>query len=158
MKLNELLNTPVTLPWCRAKTEPKSENEYESEWVEGYCVKLNCRSYRILPGSYEQDGDVLYPDYYDVDADTIGLYTGVNDTKRTEEFPEGQPIFVGDIVDGMYRCGMTFKSVVVFESGSYGLAWVYNGFRHFSAFTSICNVNLEVIGNIHDNEELLEEM
>lgn len=41
--------------------------------------------------------------------------------------------------------------------GAFGLEWYRGGdLRAFNAFTSICNVEYEVIGNIHDDPELLE--
>lgn len=50
---------------------------------------------------------------------------------------------------------MPIKSVCGFKNGSFGLLAKQHGVEHFHAFTSICNVKYEVIGNIHD-DELLE--
>jgi hypothetical protein len=36
------------------------------------------------------------------------------------------------------------------------LIWYRGDVEQFNAFTSMCNVEYEVIGNIHDNPELLE--
>lgn len=48
------------------------------------------------------------------------------------------------------------RAVCAFKDGAFGLKWTHRGVDHFSAFTSICNVKYEVVGNIYDNHELLE--
>lgn len=157
MKFDELLNAPTNMAICRAKTIPEGQND-TSEWVEGYYLLLNGRRHFVCNGYAEFDCGEFHPVLYPVEEDTIGFYTGVNDTKRTAEYPEGQKIFVGDIINGLHRFGMLFKSVADFQDGSYGLSWEYNGIKHFSAFTSICNVEMEVVGNIFDNPEMIEEV
>ena len=80
----------------------------------------------------------------------------MRDNTRTEEYPNGKKIFEGDVVKGMFRFGSPVKAVVKFQDGAFGLAW-FRGSVQFDAFTSICNVEYEIIGNIHDNPELLKE-
>ena len=81
--------------------------------------------------------------------DTVGQYTGMKDKN-------GKRIFEGDIVLGLFHYELAAKGVVTFRDGAFGLRWNRGKVREFSAFTSICNVAYEVIGNIHDNPELLE--
>lgn len=69
---------------------------------------------------------------------------------------KGRKIFEGDIVKGLFLFGMEIKAVVVFLDGAFGLQWNRGSVKEFSAFTSICNVKYEIVGNIHDNPELLE--
>lgn len=87
---------------------------------------------------------------YEVDRETVGQYTGLNDKY-------GKRIFEGDIVLGLFHYELAAKGVVTFRDGAFGLRWNRGKVREFSAFTSICNVDYKVIGNIHDNPELLEE-
>ena len=85
---------------------------------------------------------------YVVDRETVGQYAGLNDK-------HGKRIFEGDIVEGAYFTA---------EDGGYGVVGFDDG-----AFEIIGNNccgtfhedywgrDFEVIGNIHDNPELLEE-
>ena len=85
---------------------------------------------------------------YEVDRETVGQYTGLKDKN-------GKRIFEGDIVEGA-----DFTA----EDGGYGVVGFDDG-----AFEIIGNNccgtfhenywgrDFEVIGNIHDNPELLEE-
>ena len=96
--------------------------------------------------------------WLDVDPATVGEFTGLKDKK-------GKRIFEGDILKEN-RFGEGDKlSVVEFEDGSFGT-------RSFKAgeFSCCCipfndcefaldtQDNAEVIGNIHDNPELLQEV
>lgn len=79
---------------------------------------------------------------WQVDPETVGEFTGLHDKKRTKEFPDGQPIWEGDIL----------------EFG--GLGYVKYDEDRFLVdcgilFTRISTQH-EVIGNIHDNPELLK--
>lgn len=86
---------------------------------------------------------------YEVDRETVGQYTGLKDKY-------GKRIFEGDIVLGLFHYELAAKGVVTFRDGAFGLRWNRGKVREFSAFTSICNVDYKVIGDIHDNPELLE--
>lgn len=86
---------------------------------------------------------------YEVDRETVGQYTGLKDKY-------GKRIFEGDIVLGLFHYELAAKGVVTFRDGAFGLRWNRGKVREFSAFTSICNVDYKVIGNIHDNPELLK--
>lgn len=83
-----------------------------------------------------------------VEIDTIGQYTGLTDKNGTK-------IFEDDIVTGLFLHSMPVNGVVAFRDGSFGLLWDRAGAATFTPFTSTCNVEYEVIGNIHDNPELL---
>ena len=86
---------------------------------------------------------------YEVDRETVGQYTGLNDKN-------GKRIFEGDVVLGLHHHELAVKGIVTFRDGAFGLRWNRGKVREFSAFTSICNVSYEVIGNIHENPELLK--
>ena len=81
-----------------------------------------------------------------IDADTVGQYTGLTDNNGTK-------IFEGDIV----KYGDTVHNVVFEQrNGTAYFGLVYStletlSFGHYQDLKQI-----EVIGNIHDNPELLE--
>lgn len=86
---------------------------------------------------------------YAVIPETVGQYTGLTDKKDVK-------MFEGDIVSGLFLHSRPVNGVVAFRDGSFGLLWSRSGVETFWAFTSICNVEYEIIGNIHDNPELLK--
>lgn len=114
---------------------------YTGEWVEGYYVKGVTR--HGIVKSF-----VCHP-RYDVIPETVGQFTGLTDKN-------GKRIFEGDILSGLFLFGLSVNAVVKFQYGAFGLEWCRGGIKTFDAFTSICHVEYEVLGNIHDNPELLK--
>lgn len=86
---------------------------------------------------------------HDFLPETVGQYTGLTDK-------HGEHIFEGDIVTGLFLFELSVKAVVTFQDGAFGLEWYRGDVKTFNAFTSICNVEYEVIGNVHDNPEFLK--
>ena len=151
------------------------------EWIEGYYYKA--KYYRTddelcdyitvpHPKEYNEPSS-----HYIVDPDTVGQYTGLTDKN-------GKKIFEGDIVQYLTYDDFDCQSVVKFgeykqdgSCGEYGARiclgfyvevdnftcpdWCENEPECFSDYQKQQNIleianECEVIGNIHDNPELLE--
>lgn len=144
------------------------------EWVEGYLV--NARYYldnspiTIMIPSFSPYSDTFEPTLYpnsevgeweEVVPKTVGQYTGLTDKN-------GKKIFEGDIVKTHYANAQKsdFIETVVFHNGKFcGFyenngckQWttLYDGVPHLAIDKSVYMDSVEVIGNIHDNPELLK--
>ena len=104
--------------------------------------------------SYPTAQIVDLEDEYVVDPATVGQFTGLCDKN-------GVKIFEGDIVNAGYENanGSFFHYYSVVFSIDNGSWEIYNKELHFKRLTQITIVknSIEVIGNIHDNPELLKE-
>ena len=113
------------------------------EWVEGYFVNLWLVNYQKYQPIITDNNAVSY----DVDPSTVGQYTGLTDKN-------GKKIFEGDIGAIERGWNETVKYHVFFAPqicGFIGDSINYIGFTTFEDD----GINMEVIGNIHDNPELL---
>lgn len=115
------------------------------EWVYGSLVLVcdgeTLKRYPCIVISYNHDTF----DWHEVDPKTVGQFTGLTDKN-------GVKIFEGDIPDHYAMSGY-----VMFENGMFSMS--------NNANTQFCNCkqplafhnvkDMEVIGNIHDNPELI---
>ena len=84
--------------------------------------------------------------WFAVDPATVGQYTGLTDKN-------GKKIFEGDIWD----CGGCIGVIEwVKEVCSFEARYTMNGIEYANAVSDYRAAKVEVIGNIHDNPELLE--
>ena len=106
------------------------------KWIEGDLLQyLGCGKVHIAQ-YYKGTGG------QEVISETVGQYTGLTDKN-------GKKIFEGDIVTLPKYGGGKAKSVVYFKGGKFAV----DGSNY--AFKDMCTKNMVVIGNIHDNPELL---
>lgn len=116
-----------------------------AEWVEGHyhysnwylppSMKIVDTTHHILP--------IGHGDSYKVAPETVGQFTGLTDKN-------GKKIFEGDIVDILTENEEI--GVVEYEDGGFLVS--ADGFC-VDFHSNINGTDLEVIGNIHDNPELL---
>ena len=114
-------------------------------WIEGFFVE---KKYPLLESDVcsafilAQHGDSFV--WYPVDPSTVGQYTGLNDKN-------GEQIFEGDIltVDGE-------DGFFVLEFQEDTARFVMSGDSIVVDFDNFWSCEVEVMGNIHDNPELLE--
>ena len=108
------------------------------EWVEG--------SYTDYPGSMECPAIQTYYDDYAVDVKTVGQYTGLKDKT-------GKRIFEGDIVlKRTYNGKRAFP--VTYDSGMFHAGYGGGSSTATHGYT-LDDRRIEIIGNVHDNPELL---
>ena len=101
-------------------------------------------------GSGMSESYCFVPTCERVEKQSVGQYSGVIDKNRVE-------MYEGDIVYGAAHWLERYKpAVVTFRNGSFGLLWHRGNVEEFNPFTSMCNVEYEVVGNIFDNPELME--
>ena len=121
------------------------------EWVYGGILQTdNWSEISVVTDYY---GSMYEPpscevDSYEVIPETVGQYTGLTDKNGTK-------IFEGDIVKGLFVFG-EISSVVIFKYGSFGIEWNIDEIKVLDPFLGLRNIECEVIGNIHDNPELLK--
>ena len=116
------------------------------EWVKGYLYITHTGAHEI--GSY--DAEINIERFtFDVIPETVGQYTGLTDKN-------GKRIFEGDIVHCVSKLDSA-DMVIIFECGQFRmiLAEKYHEYQTNVGYYDINCFAKEVIGNIHDNPELL---
>ena len=132
------------------------------EWVEGWFEMYPYGRWpmkeTIIPADEAKDG---YFHHVEVIPETVGQFTGLTDKN-------GKRIFEGDIFSVTWsakdRTPVVKTFVAVFKNGCF-YARAFNGNQIVATIANYANcrkvgdtgVFVEVIGNIHDNPELLEE-
>lgn len=127
------------------------------EWVEGY---ITLRPRAIQFGEHYSpwyiDRPPNDPDdsggFYNVYPETVGQFTGLTDNN-------GKRIFEGDVLERTNYKGKKERWAVAFKYGAFGVFLDNEYGGYFEAFTDYDGTpptDYEVIGNIHDNPELIE--
>ena len=122
---------------------------YNGDWVYGdLCKKPNRFTSIVYYGTYGECCE------HSVDYETICQFTG-----RTDK--NGQKIYESDIVRvpsldsfGLTEVDVMTNAVVSFYMGSFIVE--YNRGKYIIELRCLKDDEIEVIGNIHDNKELLE--
>lgn len=119
----------------------RGKSKHTGEWVYGsYIANYNNNDWIVQGG-----------DFFAVESDTVGQFTGRYDK-------EGKEIYYGDI---FYNVTTNVKYVVFFSNIKCAFCYEALGSVHpWSRIMQSCwfdtNVNFQVIGNAYDNPELLE--
>ncbi len=120
----------------------KIRNEDTEEWFYGDLLQDTVGNMYIITKDYTPKPDGLIElntcQSPKLDPETVGQYTGEKDSK-------GNKVYTGDIVRSGEEIGL-----VVFDENYLGY------FVNLEEQQPLYDVFIEVIGNIHDNPELLE--
>lgn len=131
----------------RAKAINRDNGYYRTsykngDWVYGLLTRLYDERFEAVPAEMKNTNGVSG---IEVDYKTIGRYIGANDKNHKE-------IFEGDIVKSCDNCIYEIR-----WDNQRAMFYLKNDITHMSAdFYHYFASDLEIIGNIHDNPELLK--
>ena len=135
----------------------KAKRKDNGEWVEGLLWKKKYKSNKIFISCFPDEDD--NEEAYVVDANTICQYTGLTDKN-------GNKIWENDVCQYTEadECGIRMDSFVVrygrkvelfrIDIGFFA-EWIKNSYYRCDLGFWVENRNIEVIGNIIDNPELI---
>lgn len=127
-------------------------NEKNNKWIYGYYF-VNRGLHFIVTDEIQTNPLVDWTDFV-VNPDTIGQYTGLKDKNRKQ-------IFEGDIVKGVsHKSDSCISELIPFDV--IGVVGYHKEYQTLEVSTRQASLHIEVaikgevIGNIHDNPELIK--
>ena len=115
-----------------------------NEWIYGHYVHQYGADMIYLPDGVDREYGF---DYYHINPETVGQYTGLTDKN-------GKNIFEGDIVKTDKFNTPNKLYVIKYDLLLGAFIGEDNGTMYFTTFDGDSEL-FEIIGNIHDNTELL---
>lgn len=121
-------------------------NYKNGDWVYGLVTRLYDERFENLPAEMTNTSGVSC---IEVDYKTVGRFTGLTDRN-------GVRIFEGDIVKVKTISGSFINYVITWFNSD--LCWVMQSLKDTSVIFRLRSCwKFEVVGNIHDNPEMLKE-
>lgn len=133
----------------------RGKREDNGEWVEGFYVNIGKTCPSIATGKLAIERNKLAPEMHKVIPETVGQYIGLTDKN-------GRKIFEGDIVKYVDKYGQEVLSYIVEwskDSCMFFLKCIGFDDRFDSDFDVFYGEPepFEIVGNIHDNPELVRK-
>lgn len=140
----------------------RGKRKDNGEWVEGHLLRYESGRARIIPSHtdifcYENDENIIQTIAFEVIPETVGEWTGLRDKNDRR-------IFEGDIAESRasentedwkrWKVGYIDGSFVFTQDRIYRKKRKYE--ENLLCVDEIKLYGLVVIGNVHDNPELLE--
>ena len=119
---------------------------HEGQWVFGY----------LCSESGIDDETIGLP--WRVIPETVGQYTGLRDSKRSKDYPEGQRVFENDRIKVHYEAGIfgtkecDVIGAIVYQDCAFFFKSDDGKINEF-AYIVYEHCEIEVIGTIHDKEK-----
>lgn len=110
-------------------------------WHYGLLTKYGNHKWRVV----EEDNNMVT-----VKTDTIGQYTGLTDTNDTK-------IFEGDILQVNYHGDEIGRVCIYYKYAMYLCNTIYGDIDYDTLGMLNANYQLEVIGNVYDNPEMVSQ-
>lgn len=116
-------------------------NKKNKRWLYGYYL-VNCGEHFIAPDDFVNTL-MSYEDYV-VDADTVGQYTGLKDAN-------GVKIFEGDIVESF-----GYQHIIRYNDKEASFVAAFRDIQCSISQHWIDEFKKVVVGNVHENKELIK--
>lgn len=131
------------------------------EWIYGDLIKnliFDGREKEIRIGDiyFEQNGDVHGTAVRKVIPETVGQFTGLCDKSGNKIFEGDIVKIVGDSNNDDWKDVNYVAQIIFLDNGFCAINGTTDNYSLRRYGLSRCEFDLEVIGNIHDNPELLE--
>ena len=130
----------------RGKVEWNGNHKFRGDWIYGY-YRSNDVGNAFITETVDDFDNYIF-DETEVDKNTVGQFTGLKDKN-------GNEIYEGDILKIDRE---DYKYIVKFYSGCFvGVNKYDEHYEQAKDLGSLFTLEIEIIGNIYDNLELLEE-
>ena len=137
----------------------RGKRTINGDWVYGDFVRGNERK-SLRDSIFVYDSETQSFNDYEINPSTLGQYTGLTDKNGKRVF-EWDILHIAKIADGLggyYQPPLDYPVNVVVKWDL--CAWMWETLcedkRYISFPDAWCHYECEVIGNVHDNQELLE--